>query len=102
MPGESELAKPGDIAQNTGTAILSAMGLYQQLEKVRRTTSAASRALPALPHSSRAAAVADEQFVYRRPAALASVFAPAASRRLLNGITAEWACFLVVSHGSRI
>jgi len=75
------------------------MGIFRQLPKVGRTTSAAGGALPALPHSPCAAAVADEQFVYRRSAARAEVFAPAASRRLLNALSAERTCFLIMSHG---
>jgi hypothetical protein len=67
---------------------MSDMGISRQSSGVRSTTTTASRSLFALPHSFRAAAVTDEQLVYGRSALLARVFAPAASRRFLDALTA--------------
>jgi hypothetical protein len=78
---------------------MSEMAIYRQLSAVRRTATAASCSLFALPHSFRTAAVTDEQLVYGRSALLTRVFAPAASRRFLDVFTAWRTCFLVVSHG---
>jgi hypothetical protein len=64
------------------------MAMFHQLSTVRRTAPAASRPLLALPHSFRAAAVTDEQLVYGRSTVQARIFAPAASRRLLDVFTA--------------
>ena len=75
------------------------MARLRQLPGVRRTATAASRSVLALPHSLRAAGVTDERLVYGRSTILARVLAPAASRRLLNAFTAERACLLVVTHG---
>jgi reverse transcriptase-like protein len=52
----------------------------RQLSSVRRPAAAASRSLPPLPHSFRAAAIADEQLVYGCPTVPARVLAPAARR----------------------
>ena len=72
----------------------------RQLSSRGGTTPAASRALPALPHSFGSAAFTHERFVSRRSAAIAGVFASAASFRLLDALTAERTCSLVVSHGT--
>ncbi len=67
---------------------MSVKGMFRQLSSVRRAAAAASRSLLALPHSFRAAALTEEQLVYRCPTVLARVLAPAASRRLLDAFTA--------------
>jgi hypothetical protein len=62
--------------------------MLRQLSSVRRTATAASRSLLALPHSFRTAAFTNERLVYRRSAMQARVFAPSAFRRLLDAFTA--------------
>ena len=77
---------------------MSEMGMFRQLSSVRRAAAAASRSLLALPHSFRAAASAGQRLVDRCSTLLTRVFAPAASRRLRDALTAERTCFLVVFH----
>jgi hypothetical protein len=67
---------------------MSDIAIFRQLSSVRRTTTAASRSLLALPHSIRAAALTDEQLVYGCSTVLARVLAPAAFRRFLDAFTA--------------
>ena len=66
---------------------MSEMGIFQQSSTVRTTTTAASGSLFVLPHSFRTASGTGEQLVYGRPALLARVFSPTASRGFLDGIT---------------
>ncbi len=74
--------------EERGDGPMSEIGILRQLSSVRRTATAASRSLLALPHSFRPAAVTLEQLVSGRPAILARVLAPAASCRLLDALTA--------------
>jgi hypothetical protein len=70
------------------TADIVREAILHQSSRVGRTTAATSRSLAALPNSSGAAAVTNEKLVYSRFAVLARVFAPAASSRFLDALTA--------------
>src|SRR5215472_5582894 len=68
---------------------LSVTAISRQSSSIRRTATAASCSLSALPDSFGAAAVTDEQLVYGRSTVLTRVLASAASRRFPDAFTTE-------------